>query len=134
MKFTVELSFKELPFFYILITNQNDQTITNIYHKPIDTPKCHHFKSHHPQNCIKSIPYSLARTSGTIVPNKDLWQTRWKELRVTLHQRGYPAGYTIKRYTIKTTIYHDIYQDIPLKDISLKEDMLLKELRTLQKT
>ena len=30
----MEHSFKELPFLDILIKNENDQIITNIYHKP----------------------------------------------------------------------------------------------------
>ena len=33
MRFTMEYSFKELPFLDILIKNENGQIITNIYHK-----------------------------------------------------------------------------------------------------
>ena len=52
-----EHSFKDLPFFHILIKNQNGQIITDIYHKPTDTQYYLDFKS--PKNCIKSISYTL---------------------------------------------------------------------------
>ena len=61
IKFTMEHSSKELPFLDILIKNVNGQIITDINHKPTDTPQYVHFKSHHSQNCIKSVPYILAR-------------------------------------------------------------------------
>ena len=47
--------FKELPFLDNLIKSENDQIITDIYHKPGDTQQYLHSKSHPPQkkNCIK---------------------------------------------------------------------------------
>ena len=80
----MEYSFKELPFLDILIKNQNDQIINDIYHKPTNTWQYFHFKSHY---CLKSIPYILVCWIFTIVINKNLWQTHL-ELHVTLHQRG----------------------------------------------
>ena len=55
IKFTIEHNFKELPFLIILNKIQNGQIILDIYHKPTDTQHYLHFKSHHPQNYIKSI-------------------------------------------------------------------------------
>ena len=72
IKFTMEHSLKELPFLDILIKNANGQIITDIYHKPTDTQQYLHFKSHHPKNCIKSIPYTLARRIHTIITDKNL--------------------------------------------------------------
>ena len=46
--------------------------ITDIYHKPADTQQSHHFKSHPPKNCIKSIPYTLACRIHTIIIDKNL--------------------------------------------------------------
>ena len=66
IKFSMEHSSKELPFLDILIKNVNGQIITDINHKPTDTRKYLHFRSYHPQNCIKSIPYTLARRIDTI--------------------------------------------------------------------
>ena len=37
------------------------------YHKPTDTQQYLHFNSHYPQNCIKSIPYTVARRIHTII-------------------------------------------------------------------
>ena len=46
--------------------------MTDIYHKPTDTQQYLHFKSHHTQNCIKSIPYTLTRWIGTTITVKNL--------------------------------------------------------------
>ena len=70
IKFTMEHSSKELPFLDILIKNVNGQIITDIYYKLTDTQL--HFKSHHHKNCIKSIPYTLARKIHTIITDKNL--------------------------------------------------------------
>ena len=45
--------------------------ITDIYYKPTDIQQYFHFKSHHPQNRIKSTPYTLARRICTIVNIKN---------------------------------------------------------------
>ena len=58
MKFTMEHSLKELKFLDILIKKVNGQMITDIYNEPIDTQQYLHFRSHYPQNCLKSIPYT----------------------------------------------------------------------------
>ena len=44
----MEHKFTELPFLNILDKNQNDQVITDIYHKPQNSPQYLHFKNHHP--------------------------------------------------------------------------------------
>ena len=88
-KFTMEHSQKELPFLDFLIKNVNGKIITGIYHKPTDPQQYLHFRSHHPKNCIKSIPCTLARKMHTIITDKNLKKTRLKELHATLHQKGY---------------------------------------------
>ena len=72
IKFTMEHSLKELPFLDILIKNVNGKIITDIYHKPTDTQQYLHYRSHHSQNCIKSIPYTLTRRIHTIITDKNL--------------------------------------------------------------
>ena len=64
IKFTMEHCSKELPFLDIFIKNVNGQIITDIYHKPTD--------SQHPENCIKSIHYTLARSIHAIITDKNL--------------------------------------------------------------
>ena len=86
----MEYSFKELLFLDILIKNENGEIITDINHKPTDTQQYLHFNSHHPKNCLKSIPYTLAWRICTIMTNKKLRKFHLKELYINLHQRGYP--------------------------------------------
>ena len=66
--------------------NVNGQIITEIYHKPTDTQQYPH-----PQNCMKSILYTLARKIPTIITDGNLKYTHLKELLTTLNQRGYPT-------------------------------------------
>ena len=56
IKFTMEHSFEALSFLDILIKKQNSQIITDIALKTTDTQQHLHFKSHHPQICMKSNP------------------------------------------------------------------------------
>ena len=81
----MEHSLKEIPFLDILMNNVNGKIITDIYHKATDTQQYLHFRSHHPRNCIKSIPYKLAHRIHTIITDKNLKKTRLKELHTTLH-------------------------------------------------
>ena len=55
--------------------NVKVQIITDINPKPTDTQQYLHFKSHHPKNCINSIPYTLARRIHTIITDKNLKKT-----------------------------------------------------------
>ena len=81
----MEHSFNEQSFLDILIKNKNGQINTDIFHTITDTQQYLHFKGHHTKNCIKSIPYTLARRICTIVTNKDLVKTRLEELSITVH-------------------------------------------------
>ena len=63
----MEYSFKELPLLEILNKNENGQILTDINHMPTDTQQYLHFDSHYHQNCLKSIPYTLARRIYTII-------------------------------------------------------------------
>ena len=87
----MEQSSKELPFLDILIKNVNGQIISDIYHEPTDTQQYLHFKSHHPKNCIKFTPYTIARRINTLITDKNLKKNRLKELHTTLNQRRYPT-------------------------------------------
>ena len=89
--FTMEQSNEEIPFLDILMKKDNNGTITtDIYRKPTDSQKYLHFRSHHPNNCRKSLPLMLARRICTIVTDTDLLNKRLDELKTTLRERGYP--------------------------------------------
>ena len=72
IKFIMEHILKELPFLDILVKNVNGKIITDFYHKPTDTQQYIHFRTPSTKNCIKSIPYTLARRIHTIIIDKDL--------------------------------------------------------------
>ena len=97
MKFPMEHCFKTLLFLDIPI---NSQIITDINHKTTDIQQYLHFNSHHPKNCIKSIPYTQARRMGTIISNKNLRKIRFKELHTILLQRGYPTTLINKEFEL----------------------------------
>ena len=67
----MEHSSKEQTVLDILIKNVIIQILTDIYYKPTDTQQYLHFKRYHPQNCIKSIPHTLARRLHTIITDKN---------------------------------------------------------------
>ena len=115
-KFTIEHSLKGLLLLDFLVKNVNGKITTDIYHKPTDTKQYLHFRSHHPKNCIKSIPYTLAHRIHTIIIDKNLKKkkTRHKKLHTTLHQSGYP-----------TTLIN--------KGLKLAEKIPLRELRNPKK-
>ena len=70
IKFTMEHSSKELLFLDIIIKTINGQIFTVIYHKLTGTQQYIYFNSHHPKNCIKFIPYTLAHWIYIIITNK----------------------------------------------------------------
>ena len=100
----MEHNSKQFPFLDILIKNVNGQIITDMYHKPIDTQRYLHFKSHHPQNCTKSIPYTLARRIHTIIPDKNL-----QILALKNYTQPYPATLINKGF--------EFAEKIPLKEL-----------------
>ena len=90
--FTMDKNSEEIPFLDILIKKDHQGNIsTDIYRKPTDTQQYLHFRSQHPKNTIKSIPYILARRICTIVSDTNLREIRLHELSQTLKQRGYPT-------------------------------------------
>ena len=122
----MEYSFKELPFLDLLIKNENGEIISDINHKPTDTQQYLHFNSHHPKNCLKSIPYILARRICTIVTNKKLRKFRLKELYINLHLWGYPKNLINKGI--------EIAEKIPLQELRSHKKYNNEKLLTYVKT
>ena len=87
IEYTMEHSFKYLPFLDILIENANGQITTDIYHKPTDT-------QHH---TLCSI--------CTSVTKEILRNTHQEELRVSLYQRRYQTILIHKEFEL-TEKYH----------------------------
>ena len=110
----MEHSFKDLPFLDILIKNENGQIIIDIYYKLSDPQQYLLFNSHNPKNCIKSIPYPLSCRIWTVITNKNLRKTQFKELHTTLHQRGYPTSLINKGF--------ELAEKIPQKELQKKNN------------
>ena len=75
--------------------------LSQTFTKSPQTSKNTSISSHLPPNCIKFIPYTIARRICTIITNKNRRKTCLKELRVTLHQMGYPAMLIYKGFEFK---------------------------------
>ena len=83
-------TYMALPFLDILLKNKWPDH--HRYLPQTNTQQYIHFKSHHPKNCIKSIPDTFACRIHTITTDKNLKKKpHLKELHTTLHQRGYPT-------------------------------------------
>lgn len=103
IKFTMETDEKQLPFLDILIKNDNNNIITDLYSKETDTHQYLNFRSCHPSHTKRNIPFSLARRICTIVINPELRILRLKELKTYLLRQDYPENLidsAIRRATI----------------------------------
>ena len=90
--FTKVVSQKQIAFLDILIINNNNNVITDIFYKPTDTHSYLHFNSCHKKHIKLNIPYNLARRICTIVNNCELKEVRLKELECFLFNRNYPLN------------------------------------------
>lgn len=92
IKFTMESDEHQLPFLDILIKNDNNSIITDLYSKETDTHQYLNFRSCHPSHTKRNIPFSLARRICTIVINPELRTLRLKELKTYLLRQDYPEN------------------------------------------
>jgi hypothetical protein len=90
LHFTMEQNKSEISFLDIHLTRQNQDIVTDIFHKPTDTKQYLHFKSCHPRSTKCNIPYNLARRICTIVTHPHLRTVRLQEMKSDLLKRGYP--------------------------------------------
>ena len=67
-----------------------------------------------PQNCIKSIPYILARRLHTIIRIKTKQKIRLKELDTTLNQRGHPTTLINKGF--------ELAEKIPQRELRIQKN------------
>ena len=75
------------------ISTTNQQTPNNTSTSKATTPKT-----------MKSIPYTLACRTHTIITDKNLKKTRFKELNTTLNQSGYPKTLINKGFELAENI------------------------------
>ena len=81
IKFTMELSSKEIPFLDIRIYIENTEIKTDIYHKDTDTFNYLDFRSCHPSHYKENIPFNMAGRICTIVSSHIIKEQRLDELK-----------------------------------------------------
>ena len=90
LQFTMEFSAEEIPFLDILIKRDNTGIWMDLYHKPTDTQRCLPFSTSHPKECLKNIPFVMARRICTIVENNNIKLKHLCELKQNFKSYGYP--------------------------------------------
>lgn len=90
IKFTTELSPKEIPFLDTLVYIENNKLKTKLYKKPTDNKQYLHFDSDHPKHVKKSIPYAQALRYRRIIEDNDILKTELTKLKSNFTTRNYP--------------------------------------------
>jgi hypothetical protein len=80
-------------FLDVTVSINVDHTLTtDIYYKSTDTKQYLNYNSCHPRHTKNSLPYNLARRICTIVSNRNIRDSRLKELEQSLTKRNYPIN------------------------------------------
>ena len=90
----MEYSKDAIPFLDILIKRNNDNIWMDIYYKLIDTHRCLHCSSNHPNHCKKNIPFTLARRIWSIAENTKAKMKHLENLKINLSKYQYPKQLT----------------------------------------
>ena len=86
----MQFSDKEIPFLYILIERDDSGIWMGLCHKFTDTQRCLPYSTSHPKQCIKNIPFVMARHICTIVENNSVKNTHLRDLKENFRIYGYP--------------------------------------------
>jgi hypothetical protein len=92
IKFTIEYSFKEIPFLDTLVYIENDTVKTRLYKKPIDKKQYLHYNSEHPYYTKNAIPYAQALRYRRIISEDTILNKELTQLANTFIDRGYPPN------------------------------------------
>ena len=90
MQFTMETSDTQLPLLDIMINKEEKEIFMDIYLKPTDSKIFVSFKSNHLKNCLKNIPFYLARRICMIIEKDHLKEIKLKEIETLLLELLYP--------------------------------------------
>ena len=91
IKFETDISETEVHFLDATVKLNLDQIETSLYTKPTDAHNYLSFKSCHPKNCKKAIPYSQFLRVRRICSNDDDFVTHSRELARHFLRADYPA-------------------------------------------
>ena len=76
-------------FLDVSVRKRNNQLVTDLYIKPIDTHQYLHASSYYIYRSKKSIPYSQALRLNRTCSENSFYDKRCNELQVWLRERGY---------------------------------------------
>ena len=86
----METSDTQLPFLDIMINKEGKKIFLDIYSKPTDSKRYVSFKSNHPRQYLKNIPFSLALGICMIAEKDSLKEIKLKKLETLLLEQHYP--------------------------------------------
>lgn len=93
IKFTCDVSQKEVNFLDVKVTLTDEQCIvTDLHTKPTDSHMFLHPSSCHPKHCTRNIPYSQALRLRRICSDDNAFEVRCNELAKQFVGRGYRSG------------------------------------------
>jgi hypothetical protein len=90
IKFTVEISEKQVSFLDVMVKKVNNRIVTDLYTKPTDSHDYLLYSSSHPQRCKDSIPYSQFLRLTRICSEERDFDRHVINLSSHFLRRGYP--------------------------------------------
>jgi hypothetical protein len=90
IKFTWEISNKEIPFLDTITYVEGDKLYTKIYHKPTDNKQYLHYQSCHPKRQKESVPNGLYLRARRICNKESDFEDEAHDITVKLRRRCYP--------------------------------------------
>lgn len=91
IKFTYEISDKEVHFLDTTVYIVNNNIHTKLYTKPTDRKQYLHFKSNHPIHVKKALPFSQALRNRRITDDDSMLKNELETLKNNFLARGYPT-------------------------------------------
>lgn len=82
----------------VMLTNENEQLKTNVYHKPTAEPYYLPYRSDHPHRYHRNIPYSAILRAARICSNIDDFNQERLRIEVTLLLNNYPPQMISKEF------------------------------------
>jgi hypothetical protein len=82
----------------VLITNENGQLKTCVYHKPTAEPYCLPYRSDHPRKYHRNIPYSALIRAARLCSNVDDFDLERLRIEIALLLGNYPPKFISEQF------------------------------------
>ena len=124
IKFETDISPTEVHFLDVTVKLRNDLIETSLYTKPTDAHNYLSFKSCHPKNCKKAIPYSQFLRVRRICSNDADFVKHSKQLARYFLKADYPAKIVQEAFERAHEKDRTILLNPPLKLDTIDEDVI----------